>query len=184
MSAFLSPMVLGLTLALDCFAIAISQGLSLPAEASRRPLVILALLFGLFQAGMLLLGYLTGGALLGSLGAMADWIAALLLFFIGGKMLKEGFEDSDDEGVSLLRPRDFILLAVATSIDALAAGVSLVALKTSVWSTALWVGFTSTGLALLGGFAGKQLGEKLGQHAEKIGGLVLIGLGLKILLFK
>jgi putative Mn2+ efflux pump MntP len=184
MSTFLSPMILGLTLALDCFAIAICQGLGLPAGVSRRPLVILALLFGVFQAGMLLIGYFTGGTLLNSLGAMADWIAALLLFFIGGKMLKEGFEEGEDEEVSLLRPRDFVLLAIATSIDALAAGVSLVALKTSVWSTAIWVGLTSTGLALLGGFAGKQLGESLGRHAEKVGGLVLIGLGLKILLFK
>jgi len=176
--------LLGLSLAMDCFAIGISQGL----RGLRGPgLWQLAILFGLFQGGMLLLGHLAGLLLAQWFSVAMPWLAAGLLFWIGGKMLAEGLGGDDDADASQpatspSRWRDFVVLSVATSIDAFAAGISLHSLQTPL---ALAVGLTAlTSLALgwLGGRFGHQLGHWLGQRAEALGGLVLIGLGLKALL--
>lgn len=176
--------LLGLSLAMDCFAIGISQGLR---GLKGRALLQLALLFGLFQGGMLLLGHLAGLLLSQWFSAAMPWLAAGLLFWIGGKMLAEGLGDDDDDdtdeaAAASPRWRDFVLLSVATSIDALAAGVTLHSLQTPL---ALAVGLTalsSLALGWLGGRFGHRLGHWLGQRAEVFGGLVLIGLGLKALL--
>lgn len=179
-----AALLLGLSLAMDCFAIALSQGLRSDSDqAGNRHLLRLALLFGLFQGGMLLIGWSGGHMLFRLLGPYTDWIAALLLAGIGIKMLKESMETEHEEEIKLNRWKDYLLLSIATSIDALAAGVSLPSLNLSVSLATGMVGITSTGLALIGGFAGKKLGEKWGPLAEKGGGLVLLGLAIKVLIF-
>lgn len=184
----IAALLLGLSLAMDCFAIALSQGLRPNSgQNGHQHLLRLALLFGLFQGGMLLLGWAGGSLLVRVLGPYTDWLAALLLAGIGLKMLKEsGESESEQESEQepeLQRWQDYLLLSIATSIDALAAGISLPSLKISVVLATAMVGFTSTGLALIGGFAGKKLGEKWGPQAEKFGGIVLLGLALKVLFF-
>lgn len=170
--------ILALSLALDCFAIAISQGLR---QIPTRSLIRLALCFGLFQGGLLLAGYLSSLALAFFFSDFMSWLAAGLLFWIGIKMIREGLEkdpDSENIGLSL---KTYLLLSVATSIDAMAAGLTLSSLDLDVWRTALLVALCSFGLTLLGGHYGSKLGQALGQRAEVFGGLVLIGLGLKSL---
>lgn len=172
-------LLLGLSLAMDCFAIAITQGLRTNLH---RPLLILALLFGLFQGGMLASGHLLGLGIGSLLSSYMDWVAAALLLWIGGKMLKEGlFPDPDSEGVELTRTRDYLFLSIATSIDALAAGLSLHTLGLNALLASLMVGLTSLLMGLAGGFFGKQLGNHLGAYSEILGGIVLIGLAFKVL---
>lgn len=182
-SEIFAALLLGFSLALDCFAISISQGIRTSAV---RPLVTLALLFGLFQGGMLLLGHLAGDWLSALLAGGMYWLAAALLFAIGIKMLLESREtdagDAPEAALPLNRVGDYLLLSIATSIDALAAGVTLGSLEIPVWLATGVVGFFSLLLALLGGHFGKRLGEQFGKRAELFGGLVLIALGVKSLL--
>lgn len=178
--ALITESILGLSLALDCFAIAISQGLR---QIPSRSLLRLALCFGLFQGGLLVLGYLGSLALSLFFSTYMPWLAAGLLFWIGTKMIKEGLEkDPDSENLSGLSLKTYLLLSIATSIDALAAGLTLSSLELTVWRTTLLVAFCSFGLTLVGGYYGSKLGKALGQRAEVFGGIVLIALGLKALL--
>jgi manganese efflux pump family protein len=178
----LANFLLGISLAMDCFAIALSQGLR--ADSENKHLLRLALLFGFFQGGMLLVGWLGGSFVFRFLGNYTDWLAAALLAAIGLKMLKEGNTVETSELEPILGPwKDYFLLSIATSIDALAAGISLPALRLSIFEATLMVALTSTGLALVGAYAGRRLGEQWGAHAEKIGGLVLLGLAFKVLVF-
>lgn len=179
MFEFLPTLLLGFSLALDCFAIAISQGIR---STLFRPLLALAVLFGVFQGGMLLFGHFSGELLSGVLAQGMNWIAAALLCGIGIKMLLESREDEAEEAASLQHIKDYILLSVATSIDALAAGFSLESLKVNPLLATGVVGLFSFGLALVGGLFGSKLGQHFGKRAELFGGLVLIGLGIKSLL--
>lgn len=177
-AGLIPALLLGFSLALDCFAISISQGIR---SAAARPLVMLALLFGLFQGGMLLLGHVAGQLLAGFLSWGMKGLAAVLLVGIGLKMLRESRETEAEEAASLVRLQDYLLLSIATSIDALAAGISLNSLGIDALLATAVVGLFSLGLGLAGGFFGKQLGERFGKRAEMFGGLVLIALGLKSL---
>lgn len=175
----ITALLLGFSLALDCFAIALSQGLALATTpVGKQKLLNLALCFGFFQGGMLLMGYGGSHVLLAGLAQWTHIIAALLLWGIGGKMIWES-RSEEHENQPLQRIRDYVALSVATSIDALAAGITLPALQVVWWQATLLVGFTSFGLGLLGGLGGKRLGAHLGERAELFGGLVLIGLGFK-----
>lgn len=178
----LTSLLLGFSLALDCFAIALSQGLALSTTPTgKQKLWALALCFGFFQGGMLLVGYGGSQLFLAELGSWTNWLAALLLWGIGGKMVWESRSDESD-AQPLQQLMDYVALSVATSIDALAAGVTLPALHVVWWQATVLVGLTSLGLGLLGGFGGKRLGASLGERAELFGGLVLIGLGFKAIL--
>lgn len=165
---------------MDCFAIAITQGLR---TSRHRPLITLAILFGLFQGAMLCLGYFLGMGIGNVLAQYMDWLAAGLLFWVGGKMLKEGlWPDPEAQWIDLTQVKDYLILSIATSIDAMAAGLSLTKLNLTVGLAGLMVGITSLLLGLIGGFFGKQLGSRFGPRAEILGGLVLIGLGIRALL--
>lgn len=177
----LSSWLLAFSLSLDCFAISISQGLK--PNKKKREIAILATLFGLFQGGMLVIGFFAGELILSYLSSLATIIPALLLFFIGAKMIKEGVADEDDDDeVEVSKVKDYLFLSIATSLDAMAAGVTLISLKVDLTFTSLVVGFVSLVMGLIGGFAGKTIGEKLGKRSEIFGGLVLIGLGVKVLI--
>lgn len=174
--SLIPALLLGCSLALDCFAIAISQGIR---SRKQRPLLILALLFGLFQGGMLLLGDLASSLVSGLFSRGMDFVAAALLIFIGIKMLRESREEADGEAAELGEMRDYLVLSLATSIDALAGGFSLASLGIGTVLAVTATTLFSFGLALLGGLFGSALGAHFGKQAELFGGIVLIALGIK-----
>src|SRR5512139_3927288 len=170
----LAAVVLAFGLAMDATAVAAARGL-LRVRAER---VVLPLLFGVFQAGMAALGWLLGAWGGRYVAAFDHWIAFGLLVLIGGKMLVEawGGADEGDERASSLGL--WLLLSVATSIDAAAAGITLPLVPVAPWISLLLIGAITTACSLFGYVAGSRIG---GPKLEVAGGVVLIGLGVKIL---
>jgi putative Mn2+ efflux pump MntP len=173
--------LLAFSLSLDCFAISISQGLK--ENKTRNSILILAALFGLFQAGMFTGGFYLGSFLLSFFSRFAKWVAGGLLLYIGIKMVKEGKEKEEQE-IEITNLKEYLLLSVATSIDALAAGVSYVTVKEGFFVTGFLVGLISLVMALIGGFTGNKIGEKFGKKAEIFGGFVLVALAVKTFFMK
>lgn len=174
-------------LAMDCTAVAVAGGLAARKHnlALGRLAVEMSLLFAVFQGGMLALGYLAAANFSDILAAVDHWIAFGLLAIIGGKMIWEFFEEEGEAeeekpfGFSL---RARLMLAVATSIDSLAVGVSFSLLEASLVGAALVVGLMSFALSLPAFFVGNRLGHHFAGRAELAGGLVLVGIGVKIVL--
>jgi len=181
----LSLIVLLLTsagLAADAFAVSVGKGMHLRAFAW-RPALALAVTFGAFQALMPVIGWALGSSLAGSIVAYDHWIAFGLLAAIGAKMMWEsrGVTDEGREAQPAIRVRELLILGVATSIDALAVGVSFAFLDVSITEAAITIGLVTAALSLLGVWLGHYAGRRLSSCAELIGGLVLIGIGTKIL---
>lgn len=174
-------------LAMDCMAVSIAGGLAARKYnlALGRLAVEMSLLFGVFQGGMLALGYVAALGFSDWLSSVDHWIAFGLLAIIGGKMIWEFFEEEKEEEPPktfsfTLRAR--LMLAVATSIDAMAVGVSFSLLDASLVGAALVVGLMSFALSLPAFFVGNRLGHHFAGRAELLGGIVLVGIGLKIVL--
>jgi len=183
--------VLFLALALSMDAFAVSIGLGAKCKASPVRLALMAgAYFGVFQAFMPLLGVLGGISLLGWFEALAPWIAFLLLGIVGGKMILESINqapggDAAAEVLSDTRSvthKVMLVLAVATSIDALAVGVALPLIDFNPLLACLLIGVTTWLFSCLGVFVGVKSGTLLGRRAELSGGVVLILIGFKILL--
>lgn len=177
---------IALSLAMDAFAVSISTGLVL-RDVSARQTVRLAFHFGLFQALMPILGWFIGREVADSFASYGHWVAFGLLALIGGKMILDGLGRhrgvaSEAERSDPTKRLSLVVLSVATSIDALAVGVSLALIDVSVWRPALVIGLVTAALTALGMHLGRRLGGRLGPIAEIIGGLVLIGIGLRIVL--
>lgn len=174
--------LLAASLAADAFAVAISMGLS-AQKASFRDAVRVGLFFGGFQALMPLLGYLAGSTVSAVIERYDHWIAFGLLAFIGGRMLWESARGTEEgEQPSLGALRKLLVLSIATSIDALAVGVSLAVLREHIWVNAAWIGCVTFALSTLGVLAGRRLGRRMQRCATVAGGLVLIFIGAKILI--
>lgn len=172
--------LIAIGLAMDAFAVSITSG-TIIQKMRLRHAVRIALFFGFFQAMMPILGWL-GGTLFSEVMETYDhWIAFVLLTLIGGKMFKEVFDEGDEASFNPLDVYVLFTLAVATSIDALAVGVTFSILDMTIWWAALIIGVITFGFSLLGVFLGKSLGEKLGNRVEIFGGVILIGIGTKIL---
>lgn len=169
-----SVLLLAFALALDAAAVSAGVG---AAQRSLRPLVLAAVLFGLFQAGMSALGALAGGWLEAHAAAWDHWIAFVLLTAVGLNMLRGG----DDEEAVDTRLITLLTLAVATSIDALAAGVTLPLLDTPLAVSLAVIGVVTLGLSLVAGYLGRRAGDLFGPVVEKLGAVVLIGIGVRIL---
>ncbi len=174
--------LLALALAMDAFAVSLAQG------ASTRPGVAgalrLGLAFGVAQAVMPLIGWGLGVAFAGMIEAVDHWIAFVLLGAIGLKMVKEGF-DGDTEGAAAPIPlsgKALMLAAIATSVDAAAAGVTLPTLGVPIAITIAAIGIVTAVMCFAGTLLGTRIGARLGKVAEIGGGLVLIGLGWRILI--
>jgi putative Mn2+ efflux pump MntP len=175
----LSTIIIGLGLSADCFAVALSSSISnrkLPVWQGLR----VSVFFGVFQAGMVLLGWLAGSRILRYIQEFDHWIAFGLLAFVGVKMIWESLHEKE-ERTDITRWRYLLLLAVATSIDALAAGLSFAFLKGNIAMASAVIGAISLIITFAGFFAGKKLGELVGKRAEIIGGIILIGIGIRIL---
>lgn len=176
----LEVLLLAVALSMDAFAVSI--GLGSKEGYNRRRLAWLAgIYFGLFQGLMPLLGYLGGKGLFGWLDDYAAWIACALLMLIGIKMIWESFGEGVEEELALISHKVMLMLAIATSIDALAAGFSLTLLNVNPWLACLIIGVTTFGFSVAGVVIGNRFGTLLESRAEQLGGVVLILIGLKIL---
>lgn len=178
--------LVGIGLSMDAFAVSICKGLAMPAVNKKQALLIGAY-FGVFQALMPLAGWLLGSQFARHVTKLAPWIAFLLLAWIGGSMLRESLskkeEDEEVEPVEL-RHKELFLLAVATSIDALAVGVSfsMVELSVSIGAAAALIGCTTFAISVGGVFVGNIFGARYKNRAEFVGGAILLLIGVKILL--
>lgn len=168
-------------LAMDAFAVAVATGMALQQVTSRH-VFRLGFHFGLFQFMMPIIGWLAGQTLAGQFHDYDHWVAFGLLCYVGGKMLWEAWfgEDSGPEN-DPTRGLRLITLSVATSIDALAVGVSMALLGVSVWFPSVVIGVITAALTSIGVTFGGRIGSRWGCWAEVAGGLVLILIGFKVL---
>jgi len=150
-------------------------------KAKLKEMLVVGLYFGLFQAGMPVIGYLLAAQFAEFISGFAPWIAFALLAVIGGKMLFESFRKDDDNHDASLRPRKMLPLALATSIDALATGVSFALLDVNIIWAALAIGIVTFAMSMAGVKIGRVFGLKFKSKAEFAGGVILILMGLKIL---
>jgi len=178
---FLSLTGLAIALAMDAFAVALGVGVSV-SPLTGRHFFRLGFHFGLFQALMPIIGWLAGRSVQNYIVDYDHWIAFILLAAIGAHMIHEA-RHSDDEDVSgddPTRGMKLVLLAIATSIDALAVGLSLAVIGTSVWFPALVIGLVAGAFTVVGMLLGRRIGDAWGPRVEVAGGLILILLGIRI----
>ena len=178
--SFLEIIVLSLGLAMDATAVGMTDGLSNRKIKLSKALLI-GLIFGFFQAMMPLLGYLFGILFASLIEFLDHWIALLLLGYLGGKMLYDGFKKgSDEEEVRELTLKTLLVQGVATSIDAFAVGISFATLHVDITLAVCSIGIITMILSSLGVLIGKKFGDLLNNKATILGGLILVGIGLKI----
>ena len=178
--------LVGVGLSMDAFAVAICKGLAMP-RVNRKQTLLIGLYFGVFQAVMPLTGWLLGSQFARHVTKMAPWIAFVLLAWIGGSMIRESLSEKEEEEhaeLVELRHRELLMLAIATSIDALAVGVSfsMVELTVPIYAAAALIGCTTFAISVAGVFVGHLFGARYKNRAEFVGGAILILIGLKILL--
>lgn len=176
--------LVGLGLAADAFAVAMCKGVEMKKFVLKYALVI-ALFFGVFQAVMPLIGWAVASTFERYITAYDHWIAFGLLVILGGKMIWDSFKkDREDEEEKPLNIgfKTLLLMAVATSIDALAVGVTFAFLQVNVWVAIALIGSITFVLSFVGVVIGVKLGDKFEKKAEFVGGLILILIGVKILL--
>ncbi len=179
----LSILLTGVALAMDASAVSIAKGMSLHPKYVKYYAFILATAFALFQMLMPAIGYYAGSTFAQSIQSIDHWVAFILLAFIGGNMLKESFETKEEEKQTTSIPyKTILVLAIATSIDALAVGVSFAFLQVNIVKALLIIGIVTFILSFLCVLIGKRLGILFQEYAERLGGIILIGIGLKILI--
>ncbi len=174
-------LILAIALAMDSVAVSIAFGAKFKKLQFPKSLLI-AGVFGFFQGGMPLLGYLVGISFASYVQEYAHWIAFVLLAGLGCKMLYEAYKDEFDDEVTDLSYRTITILGIATSIDAMAVGTTFAFLKTDIYTAAGIIALVTFVLSLIAVYIGKKLGSLLESKAEMLGGVILIGLGFKILL--
>lgn len=181
--------LLAVGLSMDAFAVSICKGLGMK-KINLKVAVVLGLFFGGFQAGMPVIGWALGSQFMGIIGPIDHWIAFILLAFIGGKMLWEAFTENEDEGegegdnknAEKIDLVEYLILAIATSIDALAVGISFAALSVGIVPAVSLIGVTTFIFSIAGVAIGHTFGARYEKPATIVGGVVLILIGLKILL--
>ncbi len=170
-------------LAMDAFAVSIGVSASLP-RITKRQYFRLSWHFGLFQALMPLIGWFLGTTVSGHVDRVSHWIAFGILLFLGLKMIRDTLKPGSAAITSVdpTRGMNLILLSVATSIDAFAAGLSLAMLGSEIVFPSVVIGIVACAMTLIGMYTGKWLGKWIGRSAGLFGGFVLIGLGIKVLI--
>ena len=192
--SYIELFLLAAGLCFDTFAVSLTGGICTQGSLGARQIlkIILQILkiilcFAVFQAGLSFAGWLLGYSVSDYISKVDHWVAFVLLGYIGVKMIVEGCS-KEDEAVSkssLLNPRQLVLLSIATSIDAVAVGISLALVKLSFLKVGVCTGmvFACTALASLAGLlGGRRLGASVGKKSEILGGLILIAIGIKILI--
>ena len=172
--------LIGIGLSMDAVAVSMTNGMCLKQMHVKHAFVT-ALAFGLFQGIMPLIGYFAGSVFAEKVNAIDHWLALILLGFIGGKMVYEAVKSDEDHTVcKVLTFRLLLVQAIATSIDALAVGVSFAALTVNIISSVCIIAATTFILSFIAVYIGKKFGDLLKQKAEIVGGIILILIGLKI----
>lgn len=173
--------IIAVGLSMDAFAVSVCKGLSL-RKMKWKHAVLAGAYFGGFQAAMPFLGYLLGVRFRDAIAFIDHWIAFILLSIIGANMVKEAFGGGEEEEDPSFGVKSMLLLAVATSIDALAVGVTFAFLNVRILPAVGFIGSTTFILSAAGVKAGNVFGSRYKSRAELAGGLILIGMGVKILL--
>ncbi|HUK37934.1 MAG TPA: manganese efflux pump MntP family protein [Methanomicrobiales archaeon] len=172
-------LVVAVALALDCFAVSLA---ACPGGGRRvRNAATIAFSFAIFQAGMPVLGWFAGRSVLGPVSALGPWVAFALLAIVGVRMVRGGLSARPTEGPACLGTGHLLLLSLATSLDALAVGISLALLQAGILVPCLVIGLTTFAITLLGAMLGGVAVERWGKPVEVLGGLVLVGIGVRIL---
>jgi len=180
---WLSLLALSVALAMDAFAVAVVIGLMLK-PLTKRHVFRLAFHFGLFQALMPTIGWLAGNAVHQYISAFDHWVAFGLLAFIGGKMIWGALQGEENKGFSSDPTSGWalVLLSVATSIDALAVGLSLAMIGSTILIPAVVIGLVAATFTAAGMVLGRRIGSLWGKRVEVVGGVILIAIGVKIIL--
>ena len=176
-------LLIGIGLSMDAFAVAVCKGLSMK-KINYNHMLLIALFFGGFQAIMPLIGWSVGKNFSGYIQKFDHWIAFVLLVLIGGKMIIDTIREKDQEVVEMedkLDLKELTLLAIATSIDALAIGVTFAFLEVSIVPAVTMIGITTFVISVAGVFIGNVFGSQYKSKAQIVGGIILVLIGLKIL---
>lgn len=180
--SWIQIVAIAIGLSMDAFAVAVAAGMALPVLTYRH-VFRLAFHFGLFQSLMPVLGWTAGRSLAGWIGAYDHWVAFGLLTFVGGRMLWQVWSESEEKHANdPTRGWLLVTLSIATSLDALAVGLSMAFLKVLVWGPSLVIGLITASLVVVGIGSGHRLGGRFGKWAQVTGGLVLMGIGLRIVI--
>lgn len=178
---FLTAFFIAVGLAMDAFAVSLGIGTTGQARDARAKFR-LAFHFGVFQMGMTLLGWLAGTTIASLIASVDHWVAMVLLGYVGINMIRSGANpECETYQTNPSKGKLLMMLCVATSLDALAVGLSMAMLKTSVLFPSVVIGVVASALSTVGLFAGNKLGETFGKRMEILGGLILVGIGLRIL---
>ena len=176
---------IGVGLSMDAFAVSICKGLKMKVIDLKQSFII-AFFFGAFQLMMPLIGYALSASFVEYINKYSHWIAFVLLLVIGVNMIREALGDSEEEKEVIESVTELFMLAIATSIDALAVGVTFGTmgskLETSIWASVILIGITTFAISLGGVFIGNAFGVKYKSKAEVVGGIILIIIGLKVVI--
>lgn len=175
-----STLLIAVALAMDAFSVSLTKGFTMP-KISKMQILWFAIFFGGFQSLMPAIGYLAGMQLEWLISTFAPWVAFILLALIGTNMIRESFSDDDEES-DKFSFKELTLLAIATSIDAFAVGITYAVLKTDILIPIIMIGVTAFIFTIIGLYLGKKIGNYFGGKFEILGGVILILLGVKILL--
>jgi manganese efflux pump family protein len=181
--SFITLFLLAIALAMDAFAVSITNGISIK-NIKIRHAVLIALFFGVFQAAMPVLGWLLGKTFSNFIANYDHWVVFAILAFIGIKMIHEALRGRNvcSQAEDFIKIPVLFALAIATSIDALAVGISFSFMKLGILFPVIVIGIITFILSFIGVYIGKKLGNLFGRRMEIAGGLILIIIGLKILL--
>jgi putative Mn2+ efflux pump MntP len=180
--SFTTSFLIAVGLAMDAFAVSLGVGTGGKAK-DRRSKLRLAFHFGIFQMGMTLLGWLLGSTIASFITAVDHWVAMALLSYVGIGMIRSGFDpDKECYPSNPSKGKIMVTLCIATSIDAMAVGLGMAMIGTPVLFPSVVIGVVTTALSMFGLAAGHKLGEKFGKRMEILGGLILIGIGLRVVL--
>ncbi len=176
---FTELLLIALGLAMDAFAVAVSNGMVIPNLRLRDALKF-GFFFGVFQILMPLIGWGAGRLFSEYIMAIDHWVAFFLLSYIGAKMIMDAKKGEEASGSTQFRV--LFILAIATSIDALAAGITFAFMAVNIWLSVAVIGFIAFSLSTFGALIGKRAGNALGSRAQIFGGILLIAMGIKILI--
>jgi putative Mn2+ efflux pump MntP len=178
--ALFSTFAIAVGLAMDAFSVSLAGGAALKKDIAKTA-VLTGLMFGFFQFAMPVIGWLVGAPISSIINPYGYWIVVALFFFIGGKMIYDAVK-GEEEGVSLIGFKVLTLLAIATSIDALAVGISYGLIGEAILLPSIIIGVVAFAFSFAGVLAGHKLSDVLGSKMEIFGGIVLILIGLKFLI--
>ncbi len=166
---------------MDAFAVSICKGLSMK-KMNWKNAIIIGTYFGVFQAGMPILGFILGKSFEQKITSIDHWVAFILLGYIGVKMIKEAISEKEENVNDTVDVKTMLILAIATSIDALAVGITFAFFKVNILFAAVLIGIVTFLLSIFGVKLGNKFGDKYERKSEIAGGLILIFMGTKILL--